>query len=42
MKTRLLLAMGILVSTAACATDYPLTVTDMDGHTQTISKKMTG
>lgn len=39
MKTRLLLAMGLLVSTAAAATTYPLTVTDMDGHTQTIKQE---
>jgi iron complex transport system substrate-binding protein len=39
MKTRLLLAMGLLASTAAAASTYPLTVTDMDGNTQTINKE---
>jgi len=39
MKTRLLLAMALLASTAAAATTYPLTITDMDGHTQTIRQE---
>lgn len=39
MKTHLLLAMGLLTSAAASATTYPLTVTDMDGHTQTINQE---
>lgn len=39
MKTRLLLTMGLLVSTAASATTYPVSITDMDGHTQTINKE---
>ncbi len=39
MKTRLLLAMGLFASTAAVASTYPLTITDMDGNTQTINKE---
>ena len=39
MKMHLMLALGLFATTAATASTYPLTITDMDGNTQTINKE---